>query len=225
MFEEFATPCRNVCGPYAALSLNAWRTPGYSSDSRYMMPLDSITVSRFASPSCSAADPVTSLNTEPGGYWPENALGNIGVPSVSLSRRLRSSSREGSPMMLASKLGVLAMVSTPSFDANIIGDPSREDDLKRLLNDTEGTPMFPRAFSGQYPPGSVFKLVTGSAALQEGLANRETVIESKGIMYLESDEYPGVRQAFNDNAAYGPQTFLQGVANSSNIYFFWLGGG
>ena len=44
-------------------------------------------------------------------------------------------------------------------------------------------------------------------------------------MYVESDEYPGVRQPFNDNFAYGPQTFFQGVANSSNIYFFWLGGG
>src|SRR5437868_13554905 len=85
--------------------------------------------------------------------------------------------------------------------------------------------MFPRAFSGQYPPGSVFKLVTGSAALQEGVANRDTVIDSKGVMYVESDEYPGVRQPFNDNFAYGPQTLVQGVANSSIIYFFWLGRG
>jgi penicillin-binding protein 2 len=120
---------------------------------------------------------------------------------------------------------ILAMVSTPSFDANIIGDPSRDDELRQLLNDKEKTPMFPRAFSGQYPPGSVFKLVTGSAALQESVANRDTVIDSKGVMYVESDQYPGVRQPFNDNAAYGPQTFFQGVANSSNIYFFWLGGG
>ncbi len=120
---------------------------------------------------------------------------------------------------------ILAMVSTPSFDANIIGDPSRDDELQRLLNDTEKMPMYPRAFAGQYPPGSVFKLVTGSAALQEGVANRDTVIDSKGMMYVESDQYPGVRQPFNDNAAYGPQTFFQGVANSSNIYFFWLGGG
>jgi penicillin-binding protein 2 len=120
---------------------------------------------------------------------------------------------------------ILAMVSTPSFDANIIGDPSRDDELKTLLNDKQNTPMFPRAFAGQYPPGSVFKLVTGSASLQEGVANRDTVVDSKGVMYVESDEYPGVRQAFNDNFAYGPQTFLQGIANSSNIYFFWLGGG
>jgi penicillin-binding protein 2 len=120
---------------------------------------------------------------------------------------------------------ILAMVSTPTFDANIIGDPSRDEELQQLLNDREKTPMFPRAFSGQYPPGSVFKLVTGSAALQEGIANRDTVIDSKGVMYVESDQYPGVRQAFKDNAVYGPQTFFQGVANSSNIYFFWLGGG
>jgi penicillin-binding protein 2 len=120
---------------------------------------------------------------------------------------------------------ILAMASTPTFDANIIGDPSRDDELQQLLQDRDRTPMFPRAFSGQYPPGSVFKLVTGSAALQEGVANRDTVIDSKGVMYVESDEYPGVRQPFNDNAPYGPQTFLQGVANSSNIYFFWLGGG
>lgn len=132
----------------------------------------------------------------------------------------------GSAIVMDPRNGeILAMVSTPSFDANIIGNSARDDELQQLLQDRERTPMFPRAYSGQYPPGSVFKLVTGSAALQEGVANRETVVDSKGVMYVESDEYPGVRQPFNDNAAYGPQTFLQGVANSSNIYFFWLGGG
>src|SRR4029078_6362312 len=75
---------------------------------------------------------------------------------------------------------ILAMVSTPSFDANIIADPAREEGLNRPLNDREGTPMFPRAFSGQYPPGSVFKLVTGSAALQENLAKPDTRIELQG---------------------------------------------
>jgi penicillin-binding protein 2 len=71
----------------------------------------------------------------------------------------------------------------------------------------------------------VFKLVTGSAALQEGVATRDTIIDAKGVMYVDSDQYPGVRQAFNDNAVYGMENFFQGVANSSNIYFFYLGGG
>ncbi|MBV9171761.1 MAG: penicillin-binding protein 2, partial [Chloroflexi bacterium] len=120
---------------------------------------------------------------------------------------------------------ILAMASTPSFDANVIGNPAREAELNQLLNDKDNTPMFPRAFSGQYPPGSVFKLVTGSAALQEGVATRNTVVDAKGVMYVDSDQYPGVRQAFNDNAVYGAENFFQGVANSSNIYFFYLGGG
>src|ERR687884_383813 len=109
MLDELATPCRNVCGPYAALSLKGWRTPGYSSDSTYITPRESMTVSRLATDSCNAAEPVTSLNTEPGGYCPENARGNIGVRSLSVSNWRSSSSRDGSPITLASKLGVLTM--------------------------------------------------------------------------------------------------------------------
>ncbi|MBI2755673.1 MAG: penicillin-binding protein 2 [Chloroflexi bacterium] len=120
---------------------------------------------------------------------------------------------------------ILAMVSTPTFDNNVIGDVTRQDELQALLQDDKMLPMFPRAYGGTYAPGSVFKLVTGSAALQEGVATRDTIIDSKGVMYVASEEYPGVSQAFNDNAAWGKQNFLQGLANSSNIYFFWLGGG
>src|SRR5919206_570870 len=73
MLDELATPCRNVCGPYAALSLNGWRTPGYSSDSTYITPLESITVSRLARFSCSAAEPVTSLKAVLGVLTPQLA--------------------------------------------------------------------------------------------------------------------------------------------------------
>ncbi len=120
---------------------------------------------------------------------------------------------------------ILALVSTPSFDNNVIGDPSREDELLALFNDKERLPMFPRAYGAQYAPGSVFKLVTGAAALEEGVATRETIIESRGVMEVESDQYPAVRDRLPDNAAYGRQNFIQGLANSSNIYFWWLGGG
>src|ERR1044071_3530673 len=98
MLDELAIPCKKVCGPYAKLPLNASRTPGYSSDSTYMTPFESTTVSRLATPSWSDAEPVTSLNTDPGGYWPANARGNIGVFCLSLSNDLSSSSRDGSPM-------------------------------------------------------------------------------------------------------------------------------
>ncbi len=120
---------------------------------------------------------------------------------------------------------ILAMVSTPTFDSNVIGDPAREEELQKLLNDGTNTPMFPRAFAGQYPPGSVFKIVTGTAALQEGVVARDTVIDSKGEMYVENDQYPGVKTRLVDTSPYGPQVFMQGVANSSNVFFYYLGGG
>jgi penicillin-binding protein 2 len=120
---------------------------------------------------------------------------------------------------------ILAMASLPTFDNNIIGDPNRQDELEAILRDEKQLPMFPRAYGGTYAPGSVFKLVTGAAALQEGIATRDTIIESKGEMWVQSEEYPEVKTRFVDNGAWGRQNFLQGLANSSNIYFFWLGGG
>ncbi len=142
-----------------------------------------------------------------------------------LQEGLRNSTSGAAIVMDPRNGEILAMVSTPTFDNNIIGDPSREDELQALFNDRVNLPMFPRAYGAQYAPGSVFKLVTGSAALQEGVATRDTIIDSQGFMQVERDDYPDIKDRFNDNAAYGRQNFIQGLANSSNIYFFWLGGG
>jgi penicillin-binding protein 2 len=119
---------------------------------------------------------------------------------------------------------LLALVSLPSYDDNVFGDDSREDELAALLKDPE-QPFFHRAIGGNYPPGSTFKLVTGLGALQEGVATRNTIIESKGILWVPHDYYPGYRQPFPDWSALGKLNYLQAIANSSNIYFFYLGGG
>jgi penicillin-binding protein 2 len=119
---------------------------------------------------------------------------------------------------------ILSLVSLPSYDNNVFGDDSREDELAALLKDPE-QPFFHRAIAGNYPPGSTFKLVTGMGALQEGVASRNTIIESKGILWVPHDYYPGVRQPFPDWSALGKLNYLQAIANSSNIYFFYLGGG
>jgi penicillin-binding protein 2 len=119
---------------------------------------------------------------------------------------------------------ILSLVSLPSYDDNVFGDDSRESELADLLKDPE-QPLFHRAIAGNFPPGSTFKLVTGLGALQEGVANKNTVIESKGILWVPNDYYPGYRQPFPDWSALGKLNFTQAIANSSNIYFFYLGGG
>jgi len=119
---------------------------------------------------------------------------------------------------------LLSLVSLPSYDNNVFGDDSREGELSDLLKDPE-QPLFHRAIAGNYPPGSTFKLVTGLGALQEGIASKNTVIESKGILWVPHDFYPGYRQPFPDWSVLGKLNFTQAIANSSNIYFFYLGGG
>lgn len=136
--------------------------------------------------------------------------GNVGVAIV-------SDARSGD---------VLALVSLPSYDNNIFTDDSRDDELAGLLKDPE-QPFFHRAVAGNYPPGSTFKLVTALAALQEGVATRDTTINSRGVIFVQHDFYPGVRQRFPDwpGAPQGRLNMVQAIANSTNVHFFYLGGG
>lgn len=72
---------------------------------------------------------------------------------------------------------VLAMASSPGFDANLF-EPNNYNNslLSELLNDAE-QPLVNRATQGQYPLGSVFKVVTFSAALESGLFLPETTLD------------------------------------------------
>jgi penicillin-binding protein 2 len=123
---------------------------------------------------------------------------------------------------------ILALVSQPTYDNNVFTDDSRDDELSSLLKDPS-QPFFDRAVSGLYPPGSTFKLVTGLAALQEGVATRNTVIDSRGAIYFDNDRYPGANASQRlpewTPVGLGKLNFIQAIANSSNIYFFILGGG
>ena len=72
---------------------------------------------------------------------------------------------------------VLAMASSPGFDANLF-EPNNYNNtlLTDLLNDPE-TPLVNRATQGQYPLGSAFKVVTFSAALESGLFLPESTLD------------------------------------------------
>jgi penicillin-binding protein 2 len=64
---------------------------------------------------------------------------------------------------------VLAMVSLPAYDNNAFTRSITDQELQRLLNDP-AKPLVNHAIAGVYPPGSTFKQITGTAALQEGVA-------------------------------------------------------
>jgi penicillin-binding protein 2 len=86
--------------------------------------------------------------------------------------------------------------------------------------------MLNHAISEMYAPGSTFKQVTGLAALQEGVANAGTQINSPGFLLVENEYIPGKFDRFNDwRSDLGTMNFYRGLAMSSDVYFYYLSGG
>jgi len=110
---------------------------------------------------------------------------------------------------------VLAMASSPSFDPNLFSVGISEQDWQRLSADRRN-PLLNRATASAYEPGSVFKVVTGLAALQEGRAASSSRFLCKGSLQLG-------RWVFRDLVAHGVVDFTTGVAQSCNVMFWTLG--
>ena len=87
--------------------------------------------------------------------------------------------RRGAVVALDPSTGaVLAMVSRPSYDPNLLAshDPKAIRAAYRRLSAAPGQPMLNRAIAQRYPPGSTFKLVTAAAALSSGRYTPQTPV-------------------------------------------------
>lgn len=69
---------------------------------------------------------------------------------------------------------VLALASTPTYDASTVSDPTTADAAFEALQSDEARPLLPRATLGRYVPGSVFKIVTAIAGLGSGAITADT---------------------------------------------------
>lgn len=113
---------------------------------------------------------------------------------------------------------VRAMVSLPSFDNNLFADKISSKDYQTLINDPS-LPLFNRALSGEYPPGSTIKPVVAAAALSEGVVTPDTSISGMGGA-LHIGNF-----SFRDWTTHGPSAIRQAIAQSNDIFFYTLGGG
>lgn len=109
----------------------------------------------------------------------------------------------GSVVLLDPTTGeVLALASTPTYDASAIADPARAREAFAALRDDPAQPLLPRATLGRYTPGSVFKIVTAIAALDAGAVTPATTFP----------EQPGAEEdgllvsGFRIRDAHHPQT-------------------
>lgn len=111
---------------------------------------------------------------------------------------------------------ILAMVSRPTFDPNKFNGGISTKDWKEIM-DNPRNPMQNRVIGSSYPPGSAFKIVTGTAALETGKVTPEEKIFDAGRHRLA----PAKSNAHN--AALGWIDFKVALAKSDNVYFYELG--
>lgn len=124
---------------------------------------------------------------------------------------------------------VLAMVNFPTFDNNRFATEVPVDYYLSLARN-DYTPLVNHAISGTYPPGSVFKLVVATGALQEGLITPNRFFFDPGQITIPNrfaPNDPGRAQTFVcwNREGHGPMNTILALANSCNIYFYKIGGG
>lgn len=114
---------------------------------------------------------------------------------------------------------ILSIVSWPAYDNNVFAGKVSSTLYVNLINN-EDHPLFPRAWAGQFPSGSVIKPLIASAALQEEVITPRTTVSSVG----------GIRVGpwfFPDWAAggHGSTDVRRAIAWSVNTFFYYIGGG
>jgi penicillin-binding protein 2 len=131
---------------------------------------------------------------------------------------------------------ILAMVSYPSYENNRFARIIPAYYYEQLSQDPRH-PLLNNAISAEFPPGSVFKLSTATGAINEGVVSLTDIVDAPGKLELcekfnpndvctEFNTRPFVDHIFEKKPeGFGPISFLQCIAFSSNVCFYKLGGG
>lgn len=110
--------------------------------------------------------------------------------------------------------GILALVSKPDYDLSLFSSVTPPEIWKSLMTDPT-KPLYNRATLTRYPPGSTFKMVLATAALQEGIINTQWRIQCNGAFRY------GAR-SFGDLHVHGSTNVVEGIQRSCNVFFYQL---
>lgn len=109
---------------------------------------------------------------------------------------------------------ILALVSTPAFDPNDFVNGISQADYD-ILRNNERSPLYHKAFDGMYPPGSTFKMVVATAALEAG------VIDPRERVYCSGRYRFGNRTwACWKPGGHGSMDMRNAIKNSCDTYFY-----
>ena len=109
---------------------------------------------------------------------------------------------------------ILAFVSAPSFDPNLMTKGVSNTDWKAWLNN-EKRPLTDKAISGQYSPGSTFKMIVALAALEAGVIKPETRTYCAGKMFLGNHAFHCWKKE-----GHGHLNVVEALQHSCDIFFY-----
>ncbi len=114
---------------------------------------------------------------------------------------------------------ILVWLSQPGINPEDFTIPLSEDKAREIFHDPKH-PLFDRVIQGQYAPGSLFKLITSLAALEDNVLNIEKEFTCNASIMIGYD-----RRVFRcwKNKKHGKIKLQDAIANSCNVYFYQLG--
>lgn len=109
---------------------------------------------------------------------------------------------------------VLVMASTPSFDPNVFNRGLTQREWNALSGDPRA-PMTNKTISGQYSPGSTYKMVVALAALEHGAIGTDQTVFCRGHTDLGSRRFHCW-----EGRGHGNMDMVQAIAQSCDVYFY-----
>ncbi len=110
--------------------------------------------------------------------------------------------------------GILAFANYPTFDPNIFARGISQEEWDTLSKDPHH-PLTNRALQGQYPPGSAFKIVVATAALEEGIINPFTRIYCPGGLRFGNHYF-----RCWERHGHGSMNLLEALERSCDVFFY-----
>lgn len=158
------------------------------------------------------------------GPFKEGALDTLPVPGKDITITIDSELQAYGELLMKHKRGgivaiepssgeILAMVTGPSYNPNILVGRNRSENYNKLHYDTIAKPLYDRGLLAQYPPGSPFKVINALIGLQEGVVDEHDTFSCKMGYYYGSRRLTGCHHHRS------PVDMNMGIAQSCNAYF------
>ncbi len=112
---------------------------------------------------------------------------------------------------------ILAMASHPDYNPNIFTEQLTVAQWQEIAQNKDNV-LNNRNIQSVYPPGSVFKLITAIAALEESVVNKNSKIYCPGYFQLGNLSFKCWKEH-----GHGNQAIIEAIANSCNVFFYTVG--